>query len=347
MIIIGGFMKIKKDYIELFLLFALGILLIAFSAEAKAGAKNGAALCDNIIIPSLLPVLMIFNIIMKTGAGRALDGIFSFVTEKIFRLPRCAGTAIVFGLIGGYPTGALLTESLFDGQDIDDDTARRMLRFNVNGGAAFIITAVGMSMLKSQKAGLILFASTTFSAIVLAALSSLRYKKITDSHESYCSMSFGEAMNFGVESALKGMLKMSAYIIVFSAVNEIIKMPKQLSPFIEITNGLAIGSKLFSLPELAFLLSFAGFCIHFQLFSIIKKVKMKYFDFLFWRIAHAVSSYFCCFGLTKLLPTDASVFSNVSEITSQISYISPTFSALMILACAVLIFDIDSKRKRC
>lgn len=340
-------MKIKKDYIELFMLFALGVLLIAFSAEAKTGAKNGAALCDNIIIPSLLPVLMVFNIIMKTGAGRALDSLFSLVTEKIFRLPRCAGTAVIFGLIGGYPTGALLTESLFDVQDIDDETARRMLRFNVNGGAAFIITAVGTSILKSQKAGLILFASTTFSAAFLAVLSSFRYKKITNSHDSYCTMSFGEAMNFGVESALKGTLKMSAYIIVFSAVNDIIKVPKPLSPFIEITNGISNGVKLFSLPELAFLLSFAGFCIHFQLFSIIKKVKMKYLDFLLWRIAHAILSYFCCLGLTKIIPTDEAVFSNISDVTAKASYISPTFSIIMLLACAVLIFDIDSKKKKC
>lgn len=340
-------MKIKKDYIELFILLSITVLLIAFSLDAKNGAKNGLSLAEGIIVPSLLPLLIIFNLIMKTGAGSVIEKLFSPITEKIFRLPKCTSSAIIFGLIGGYPTGALLTENLYNNGDIDSITAKRLLRFNVNGGVAFIITAVGSVVLKNEKAGTILFVSTTVSSIIIAFLSSFRYEKIKNSEISYNSMPFDEALSDSVDISIKSVLNISAFIILFSALNEIVKLPPFAMPLIEITNGIVNNHKAFTLPEIAFLLAFAGFCIHFQIFTIIKKVGMKYLDFLFWRIAHAVLSYFLCLIILKFVPIELAVFSNVSEIVSEVSYINPTLSILMILGCAVIIFDIEGRKKKC
>lgn len=340
-------MKIKKDYIELFILSAITVLFITFSLDAKNGAKNGLTLAEGVIVPSLLPLLIIFNLVLKTGSGSIIEKLFSPITEKIFRLPKSASSAIIFGLIGGYPTGAILTDNLYCNGDIDKETAKRLLRFNVNGGVAFIITAVGTVVLKSEKAGIILFVSTTISSLIIALLSSLRYEKIKCSDTSYNSMPIGEALNESVEISIKSVLNISAYIIVFSAINEMVILPTFVMPFIEITNGIVNNHKSFSLPEIAFLLAFAGFCIHFQLLTIIKKVEMKYLDFLFWRIAHAVLSYFVCKVILYFFPIQLAVFSNVTEIVSEVSYINPTLSILMILGCAVIIFDIEGKKKKC
>lgn len=340
-------MKVKKDYLELFVLLSITILIIAFSLDAKNGAKNGLTLAEGVIVPSLLPLLIIFNLILKTGAGSVIERLFSPITEKVFRLPKCTSSAIIFGLIGGYPTGALLTENLYENGDIDKSTARRLLRFNVNGGVAFIITAVGTVVLKNEKAGTILFVSTTISSLIIAFLSSFNYEKIENSEIGYNSMPFGEALNESVDISIRSVLKISAFIILFSALNEIVKLPPFAMPFIEITNGIVNNHKSFSIPEMAFLLAFAGFCIHFQLFTIIKKVDMKYSDFLFWRLTHAVLSYFIAFILLKIFPIQLAVFSNVSEIVSEVSYINPTLSTLMILGCAVIILDIEGRMKKC
>lgn len=347
MIYIGGFMKVKKEYFELLFMALIALLLITFSSNAKIGALNGITLTGEIIIPSLLPVLIIFNLIIKTKAGRALDSLLSFFTENILKLPKCAGAAVVFGLIGGYPTGALLTEALFNNNDIDAKTARRLMRFNINAGAAFTVTAVGNIILHNQKAGYILFASTTASSIILALLSSVKCKRNTSNEESFFALPFEEALNASVENSIKSILKMSAYIILFSSVNKIIGLPEFLTPLIEITNGISNGNRLFNLPQISFLLSFSGLCIHFQLFSIIKKFKMSYFSFLFWRILHGAISYFICFALTFIFPEELTVFSNITQIVSKVSYVNPTLSCLMIIGCAVLIFDIESKKKRC
>lgn len=340
-------MKVKKDSAELIILLTLSVLLIAFSLDAKNGARYGLALAENVIIPSLLPMLMIFNLITKTGAGGIIEKIFAPFTEKVLRLPKCTGAAIIFGLTGGYPTGAILTESLYDNSDIDESTAKRLLRFNVNGGAAFIITATGTIVLGNEKAGMILFFSCTIAALVIALCSSFFYEKPVNTEYDFLSLPFGKALNKSAEGSIRSVLNIAAYIILFSALNEIIEFPGTLKPFLEITSGITENHSIFSLPELAFLLAFAGICIHFQILGIIKKVNMKYIDFLFWRIVHGAVSYIICLLLLKIFPVENMVFSNSSESIKQFSSVNCTLSLLMVLGCAVLVFDIENKKRKC
>lgn len=339
-------MKIKKEFIELIFLFSAAFLLIAFSSNAKSGAFNGLEMAGRIVIPSLLPLLIIINLISNAETKNIIEKILAPFTEKILRLPRNTGSAVFFGLIGGYPTGALLTESLYKNEDIDSETAKRLLRFNVNGGAAFIITATGTAILKNQKAGIILFASTTAAALLIAFLSSFRYKKINLPNPSYCTLPFGEALNKSTEHSIKAVLHITAYIILFSAVSNILTIPQPFMPIFEITNGIVENYRIFTLPELAGLLSFAGLCIHFQLLSIIKKIGMHYFDFFIWRIFHSVLSYCICLLLLKMFPAETAVFSNFADITAKPISVNTALSVLMILGCAVIILDIESKKRK-
>ncbi len=335
-------MKIKKEFIELIFLFSAAILLIAFSSSAKSEAFNGLEMAGRIVIPSLLPLLIIINLISNAETKNIIEKILSPFTEKILRLPRSTGSAVFFGLIGGYPTGALLTDSLYSNEDIDSETAKRLLRFNVNGGAAFIITATGTSVLKSQ----ILFASTTAAALLIAFLSSFHYKKINYPVPGYCSLSLGEALNKSTENSIQAVLNITAYIVLFSAISNILTIPQPLIPIFEITNGIVENFRIFTLPELAGLLSFAGLCIHFQLLSVIKKIGMHYFDFFIWRVFHSVLSYGICFLLLKVFPTETAVFSNLADITAKPISVNTALSVLMILGCAVIILDIESRKRK-
>lgn len=343
---IGGIMKIKKESILSFAMLAASVLLVAFSSQAKEGALHGIAMAQEVVVPGLLPLLIILNVVSKTAAGDALQNLLASITERLFRLPKVTGTAIIFGLTGGYPTGALLTENLYLNGDIDAQTARRLLRFNVNGGAAFIITAVGAIVLKSQRAGVMLFASTTLAAVLIAVFSSFRYEKIKESYSGFSAQPFGDALNMGTQSAVRAVLNISAYIILFSAAGGIFEFPPLLSPLIEITGGVVDNYSMFTLPQLAFFIAFSGGCIHFQLLSIIKKIGMKYSDFLIWRLVHALVSYGVCFLLTRLFPDEIYVFSNSAESIAAPFCVNPTLSVLMVLGCAVLVFDIGGRKRR-
>lgn len=340
-------MKVKKDYLSIFLLSTLSILLVTFSDLSKKGAIKGLNLCQGIIIPSLLPLLIMFNLILYSNSGRIIENFMSPLVTKIFKLPKCTSTSIIFGLIGGYPTGAILTNNLYKNDEIDKETGKRLLRFNINGGVAFIITAVGTIILKNKKAGVILYFSTTLASIIIALFDSIRYPKIKDKLPTFISLPFAQALNTSVENSLKAVLKMSCYIILFSSFNEIISFPKILTPFLEITNGITLLNNEINLETISFFLSFAGFCIHLQIFSIIKEFDMKYSEFLFYRIIHSFLSFFICHFLLKIFPLDITVFSNISEINYNFSYLNSSLSILMILGCGVLILDIEDKKRRC
>ena len=124
----------KRDVLLLVFLMSVSGLLIAFSSKSKLGAYNGLVLAENTIIPSLLPVLIIFMLVMKTSAKDVVSKAFGLVPLYLFRLPSVTSSAILFGLIGGYPTGALLTYELMKNEEIDEKQARCLLRFNFCGG---------------------------------------------------------------------------------------------------------------------------------------------------------------------------------------------------------------------
>lgn len=334
----------KRDVFLLVLLMSVSGLLIAFSSRSKLGAYNGLVLAENTIIPSLLPVLIIFLLVMKTGAKDVIARAFGLVPLYLFRLPSVTAPAILFGLIGGYPTGALLTYELMKNEEIDERQARCLLRFNFCGGCGFIITGVGVGVLHSQKAGVILFLSSLISSVVIGVALSVFNDKPDREYYSYSpSINIGDALNTATSSAMNSVLNITAYIILFSAIAGIVDIPKFIMPVLEITNGVCKNS--FALAELSAYLSFGGICIHLQLLPIVIKSKMKYLDFLLFRVIGALLSYVITKLLCTLLPTDALVFSNISNQQAVFSSLNMSLSFLLIVGAVVLILDINERKR--
>ncbi len=327
------------------ILFTAAILLIVFSAEMREGAYNGLALAENTIIPSLLPLLIIFLLIMKTGARDVMARAFGFVSHYLFNLPMVTFPAIIMGLVGGYPTGALLTQELFSSQEIDRAQAARMLRFNFCGGCGFIITAVGTATLLSPKAGLILFVSNITVSMLMGFALSFTQPRMKKGFYSYReSPPLGNAIADSAEGAIKSMLSITAFVIFFGAVNHIASLPKFILPIVEITNGLCGGEK-FSLPEISGYLAFGGLCIHMQLLPSIVKCGMKYIDFLFFRVLSALLSYCVTKLILFVFPMEQQVFSNESGTVAVFSSVNIGLSFLLIVGCFVLVLDISSRKR--
>lgn len=332
-----------KDFILLIFLLGTAGALTVFSPQAKSGAYDGLLLAEGTIIPSLTPLLIIFLIVMKTGAKDALAKLFGSFCRRVFNLPSVCLPAILLGLIGGYPTGALLTKELFDNEEIDNNQAKRMMCFNFCGGCGFIITAVGVCTLGSKRAGFVLFFSNVIASLIIGFALSFTQKRIKAEFYSYtCASNPGDILSKAVGSAVNSVLNITAFIILFSAIRNIFKVPDILLPLIEITSGICAKGR-YSLALTSAFLSFGGLCIHFQIFDILKQFKMKYFDFLLFRLLSAGLSYLVTQVLLVLFPVDLSVFSNGSTPV-ELSSVNIGLSVLMILGCFVSILDISSRR---
>lgn len=335
----------KKDILLLFILLGLALVMIIFSSDMREGAYQGLVLAENTIIPSLLPLLIIFLLITQTGARDVLARALGFISVYLFNLPMITFPAVLFGLIGGYPTGALLTQELYNNGDIDTKQASAMLRFNFCGGCGFIITAVGSARLMNIKAGAILFASNIIANILIALLTTIGKKRIKKEFYSFVeSPDFGTSLTNAVESAVKSVLNITAFIILFGSINRIVKLPDVLLPLLEITNGVC-GESSFSLPELSAYLAFGGLCIHLQLLPVILKCGMKYSDFIASRIVSALLSYCTTKLILLVFPIEEQVFSNTSDSVAVFSSVNLTLSVLLIIGCFVLVLDVNAKKR--
>ncbi len=334
----------KKDNTATIILLSLIIALTTFSEKAKAGASNGLGLCESIIIPSLLPMLIITSTIIKSRCARVIEQIFGKATERVLRLPSCATGAIIFGLIGGYPTGAILTQHLHENGKISDNDAKRIMSFNMCGGIAFIITAVGTIFLQSTKYGVVLFVSNILSSLIIAIATAIKKPMPSKSYTTPHYLPLTDAMVEAVEGSARAIINMSAYIVLFSAIASIFPIPPMLNPAIEITNGIICKDYNLPLEYISFFLSFGGLCIHFQLVGMLKKMNISYTYFLVTRLISALLSFAITKAYLFIFPQTDEVFSNLAQRTTAISQVNTGLSIVMLLGCVVIIFDIENKK---
>ncbi len=344
---IGDIMKINKNRFLTIALLMLAGVPICFSVQSKEGALLGLALAQKVVIPSLLPLLILFNLAQEFAARRPAAEFCKRLMRVLFHLPGCSLSAVLFGLSGGYPAGALLTAALYEDEKITRREACRIMQFNMSGGAGFIITAVGVGILKSKKAGLVLFASVTAAAVICAVFGGIFARKENISKSEFAKpCDSGDALNKSVEASLRSVLKLSAYIILFCAFREILHIPEIFAPAIEITSGLTAASGRFSLPQTAFFLAFGGFCVHLQILPVLRKLKMPYFKFFAGRLFCGALSFMICILLLQIFPQEAQVFSNYSGGVVRGTSINGTLSVFMLLGSAVFIFDLENRKKQ-
>lgn len=319
------------------------IAIIANSQLAKQGATNGIELSLKIVIPSLLPMLIITNSIVKSKCADVFDLIFGGITKHILNLPRQVTACVIFGLLGGYPAGAILTKTLLQKGYIDDGVARRILRFNFSGGIAFIITAIGTIKYNNTRLGVLLYLVITLSAIIIAFFEGLFYKRENE-QTHIARLDISDAVIEAVEDGTKSILIMTSYIVLFSVISKIFELPYYIAPLLEITNGIFDKRLDASFSLLAFYLSFGGICVHFQIFDVIKQAKMNYFDFLLHRIIGAMLTYFLGKIAMVLFPQDISVFSNTTIKTVNLGQQNNLLSVVLLVGCVVLICDIKNRK---
>ncbi len=334
----------KKSIAETICITAVIAVLIVMNKAAKMGAAEGISMCENIVIPSLLPVLILTGIIQNSQCSIVFEKLFGAVFEKVFHLPRCCCTAVILGLIGGFPCGGVLTQNLYVRGYIDEKTAQRVMCFNFCGGLAFIVTAVGSVNYGSTKTGLILYCVNVISSLTAGVITALFCReKIINIEASYKHLPLSDALVKSTENCIHSLLVMSAYIVLFSAVCSVFSIPEYIYPLIEITKGICSPVSI-PLDYCAFFLAFGGLCIHFQLMGILRSFKMNYFKFFIYRMFCGVLSFFLMRGYACIFPESISVFSNVSHTIVEPYQVNTGLSVVMVIGCAVIIFDIENRK---
>ncbi len=202
---------------------AAGWLLLAWPRAVSTGISRGLAICSSVIIPSLFPFLVLADFIIRSGISDKIGKLLERPVHFIFNLPGCCAPAILISLIGGYPAGGIAVGQLAKSGMITRGQAKRMLFFCINGGPAFIISAVGAGLMGNIKYGVMLYAAHIAASLIIGIF--LRFcssdvgtvqskkpiTKPTDNPSAaYC---FVES----VGNACRTILLMCGFIVLFAA----------------------------------------------------------------------------------------------------------------------------------
>ena len=325
--------SIKKNIFSiLFIIFLLSLLL--FSESNFIAAQNGLALWASKVLPSLFPFFVATELLCKTDIAYIIGKRFNDIIKKTFNVPGESFLAIFLGIISGYPIGAKIVCNLKNEKVISKIEAERLIAFTNNSGPLFIIGTVGIAMLNDKKIGIILLLSHILSALLVGYF--FRFWKKENYDLDYKRLNFntslvpikisniGEILGNSIKNAIYSMLTIGGFIVLFSVLLSILNsyriistisiflnnlgIPIELSSacitsFIELTNGLNLLSinynnfPLITLLLISFYLSFGGFCILLQVYSIISKENISIKPYIYGKVLQGFFSIILTFIL--------------------------------------------------
>ena len=360
-------------------LVAAGIL--CFPDQCAQGAKRGLNFCGDILIPSIFPFLVLSVFVVKSGVSKALSRPLNPVTRRLFRLPGGAGATVLIGLVGGYPSGARGVKTLLDAGEITPRQARRLLCFTVGAGPAFVISVAGSGLLGSTQAGVILFVSQITAALFLGIVIGLFSKEesgpakrmVPPARPAIAAEETKQAPAVSVSSALveaaadgaSSMISMCSFVILFSSLLMIMdqsgvsaflsrlfssvglpdSIAASLAPvLLEVTTGSTAAAQAgASAPFLSFALGWAGLCVDFQIFSMLRSVSFSKGVFLLFRLLHGLlAAFFTALGLHFFPVAQTVFFSTGQKLTGELA-LHADGGIILLLLCVVFLLSFQIK----
>ena len=271
-----------------------GAGLLCYSKAVSASMTQALKLCVQVLLPSLFPFFVLSSMFISTGVIQRLSTRLEKPFQWLFGLPGSFGAALLLGAAGGYPVGAKTIATLYQQGQCSKRDAEKALRFCNNAGPAFLISAVGASLLQDPHAGLNLYAVHVLSALIIGFI----YRKNTD-HVKYHGITADHMRSTAtislflraVTDAFSSFLNVSAFVLIFSVISTMLQqlplidslhcLPGGgilwyglLAGFLELTSGVACltqgglpPSSL--LPALSFLCGWGGCSVQFQTISLL------------------------------------------------------------------------------
>lgn len=360
----GIVLKKKRYQITLVCVIA-AVGLLCYARDVSDWVRTGLLSCANVIIPSLFPFMILSSVIVNSPAGDVLSGAVSSLTHPL-GLPKNLGCVFLMSFLGGFPVGARMLSGMYEKNEISKDTAERALCCCVNAGPSFLISAVGVGMIGSIYAGILLLCAQVISSLFICILafrgqSKQENQKITDKAQT-------ENLFVGaVRDASAGILSICGFVVAFSAIISLLRsfgviqavsvvlaklfpslgelfFTALLTGMLEVTNGCIAATKLNSFHGFllcAFLVSFSSLSIIFQVRSCFSGEKpLNFSRFYRSRLLHGgFTTLFACI-FWKLLPSQ--VLSAAAITSAPVMNVNPNMavsSACLIAMCTLLVLQ--------
>jgi len=199
------------------LLVTLLFWLLLDAAEVRSAVLEGLALCVRSVIPALFPFLAVSSALLALGFGEWLSGPLAGLMA-LYNIGGAGASALVLGLVGGYPVGARAAASLVSDGLLSKDEGNRLLTFCNNSNPAFLVNVLGLGVFGSLRTGLWLWlihlASALLAGLILGRNPS-RQGRGAGRLPAIRTAGLPEAMVPAVRSAASAMMGVCAFVVFF------------------------------------------------------------------------------------------------------------------------------------
>ena len=340
--------KVRDALAASALLIATAALVIS-PGEAINGAKDGLALCFNVIVPSLFPFFVLSSLVVDLGLaaylGRAMEGLM----RPLFRVSGSCAAAVALGFIGGYPVGARTALQLYEQGLCSKTEAERLLAFCNNSGPAFILGVVGAGVFGDSRVGLLLYLTHALASLLVGPLFRFyggweRRRACAPRPKPIQTVTLPAAFTGAVSRALQSTLNICAFVVFFAVVLRLLSAYGALSGaaallslagfegewarrlvagLLELSSGVASlqgGAGLAGRVSMAaFMLGWAGLSVHCQVLSFLVDSGLSARVYLAGKLCHGLIAAALTWGLTRLFPLSAPVADYLVEQTESIA----------------------------
>ena len=288
------------------LLFFSFAFLLRRADIATSCMKEGLALCARAIVPSLFPFMVLSELLIATGAGECLTSPLARPLGKLLGLSPAGCSAVVLGLLCGFPVGARCAITSYKKGRIDQEECERVLACSSIPSSAFLISTVGSTLWENIHLGIFLYICVVFSAILSGFLLYVVKKrrsgtrKIPLSHPRILPHFKPEMLSYAIKNATMSTLLVCAYVVFFSTLGGAFEIVLErfsanettsavLASFLELSGGVSKAAKL-SNTNLAKILTgatvgWSGLSVHCQMLSLCEGLNLSLRPYLVAKFA--------------------------------------------------------------
>lgn len=284
--------------------------MLSFPQTVFTGASYGLVLWFRHVLPTLLPYMILINVLICTPALHWICRITSTFLCPLLGTSYYGTFAVLTGFLCGYPMGAKTASDLLDTQKISRSEASYLLSFCNNTSPAFILSYVVAQNMKERNLCIPFFLILTFTPLMLSFIFRLFYR-LPESSYSFPPVTPGSFSNPSesisdsfldrcILNAFESVTKVGGYMMMFSVLIQLLAsvLPNTIFSLLlysslEISTGIRLlfSSALYTTEKIilcAFLTSFGGWCCIAQTYSMISSSQLPILPYITAKLVTAL-----------------------------------------------------------
>lgn len=291
-------------------LFSSGFMLLLFLTfliykdEVINGASDGLLMWYRLVLPSLLPFMILVNVMMHTDTISLLARVLGPLMKGFPGVSPKGSFAVLSGFLCGYPMGAKVSADLVTGNQISYTEGSYLLSFCNNTSPMFVMSILLMKFVPEKELHLPFFLILFLSPLLCGQFFRIYYThKAGGSFAGSClsakaaplhkTAGFPAMLDVCLMDSFYAIVRVGLYMMLFSI---LIQLGGHLLPgcgltkniflsSLEITTGLSMLAKLKLPAAFRYILlmaesSFGGFCAIFQTSSMIQEAGLRILPYI-------------------------------------------------------------------